>query len=300
MSDLQPRPSARPRPGRRRQSRPGPRPGAQPDHAKPPATSRAACQQSARPCRAGPRRIVTGFFIPTAEPPAGETDGPLGAVFLARALVPLGVRVCDRIGRVLHRRRLDAGLAACGFAEARPGRHAPRLHAEARAPLDRRLLHALPRPDRAPHHRRRTCWQSSAFGPSRRHGPLPHACAAATSPSTRAPRTGCSRQRPARRHHDHRHRRRRQRDRHGQDRPGRDRAATFPRGERHRLPRADGSPDRRRREQLGGVRLGGGRVPPAWHDAAADAVRCSARSGGFWRSWSSEGRSWTAWWASRA
>ncbi len=29
--------------------------------------------------------IVTGFFIPTANPPAGETDGPLGAVFLARA-----------------------------------------------------------------------------------------------------------------------------------------------------------------------------------------------------------------------
>jgi uncharacterized protein YcsI (UPF0317 family) len=37
--------------------------------------------------------IVTGFFIPTADPPAGETDGPLGAVFLARALTPLGIRV---------------------------------------------------------------------------------------------------------------------------------------------------------------------------------------------------------------
>src|SRR5262245_51002264 len=37
--------------------------------------------------------VVTGFFIPTADPPAGETDGPLGAVFLARALVPLGIRV---------------------------------------------------------------------------------------------------------------------------------------------------------------------------------------------------------------
>lgn len=37
--------------------------------------------------------IVTGFFIPTAQPPCGETDGPLGAVFLARALTSLGIRV---------------------------------------------------------------------------------------------------------------------------------------------------------------------------------------------------------------
>ena len=27
--------------------------------------------------------VVTGFFIPTAEPPTAETDGPLGALFLA-------------------------------------------------------------------------------------------------------------------------------------------------------------------------------------------------------------------------
>ncbi len=37
--------------------------------------------------------IVTGFYIPHAQPPCGETDGPLGAVFLARALVPLGIKV---------------------------------------------------------------------------------------------------------------------------------------------------------------------------------------------------------------
>jgi hypothetical protein len=30
--------------------------------------------------------ITTGFFIPTASPPAYETDGPLGAVFLLRAM----------------------------------------------------------------------------------------------------------------------------------------------------------------------------------------------------------------------
>lgn len=63
--------------------------------------------------------IVTGFFIPTAEPPAGETDGPLGAVFLARALLPLGMRVViaadDFCARALH-----AGLRACGLHETVP------------------------------------------------------------------------------------------------------------------------------------------------------------------------------------
>jgi D-glutamate cyclase len=37
--------------------------------------------------------IVTGFYIPTGNPPGAETDGPLGALFLARALTPLGIRV---------------------------------------------------------------------------------------------------------------------------------------------------------------------------------------------------------------
>ena len=37
--------------------------------------------------------VVTGFYIPHANPPCGETDGPLGAVFLARALTALGLRV---------------------------------------------------------------------------------------------------------------------------------------------------------------------------------------------------------------
>jgi hypothetical protein len=37
--------------------------------------------------------VVTGFYIADAHPPCGETDGPLGAVFLARALQPLGVEV---------------------------------------------------------------------------------------------------------------------------------------------------------------------------------------------------------------
>jgi hypothetical protein len=37
--------------------------------------------------------VVTGFYIAGAQPPAAETDGPLGALFLARALQPLGVEV---------------------------------------------------------------------------------------------------------------------------------------------------------------------------------------------------------------
>jgi hypothetical protein len=37
--------------------------------------------------------IVTGFYIPHATPPCAETDGPLGAVFLVRALAPLGIKV---------------------------------------------------------------------------------------------------------------------------------------------------------------------------------------------------------------
>jgi uncharacterized protein YcsI (UPF0317 family) len=52
----------------------------------------AACSSIAGHAR--PRvGIVTGFMIPTASPPAAETDGPLGAVYLARSWVPLGIEV---------------------------------------------------------------------------------------------------------------------------------------------------------------------------------------------------------------
>lgn len=37
--------------------------------------------------------IVTGFYIPSATPPAAETDGPLGAILLAETLRQLGVTV---------------------------------------------------------------------------------------------------------------------------------------------------------------------------------------------------------------
>ncbi len=50
--------------------------------------------------------VWTGFFIPTATPPAYETDGPLGAVFLKTHLEPLGVQVhvmglCTKLARFL-------------------------------------------------------------------------------------------------------------------------------------------------------------------------------------------------------
>jgi len=37
--------------------------------------------------------ILTGFYIPTAEPPASETDGPLGAIRLAQTFAMLGQKV---------------------------------------------------------------------------------------------------------------------------------------------------------------------------------------------------------------
>jgi D-glutamate cyclase len=58
--------------------------------------------------------IVTGFFIPHGRPPAAETDGPLGAVFLARALAPLGMRI-TLLAEASCTPALDAGLDACGL-----------------------------------------------------------------------------------------------------------------------------------------------------------------------------------------
>ncbi len=55
--------------------------------------------------------VVTGFYIADANPPAGETDGPLGALFLARALTPLGIRV-NLIPDYFCKGALHAGLEA--------------------------------------------------------------------------------------------------------------------------------------------------------------------------------------------
>jgi hypothetical protein len=59
--------------------------------------------------------IVTGFYIAGAQPdPVGETDGPLGAVFLARALAPLGIEVAIYTDGFCSR-AIAAGLAACNM-----------------------------------------------------------------------------------------------------------------------------------------------------------------------------------------
>jgi hypothetical protein len=63
--------------------------------------------------------IVTGFYIAHADPPAGETDGPLGAVFLARSLAPLGIRAA-LITDAFCRPALEAGLTDCGLNDSVP------------------------------------------------------------------------------------------------------------------------------------------------------------------------------------
>jgi hypothetical protein len=73
----------------------------------------AACRSLAG-CEEPSVGVVTGFYIAHADPPCGETDGPLGALFLARALAPLGLRVrlvTDHSGE----QALVAGLEACGL-----------------------------------------------------------------------------------------------------------------------------------------------------------------------------------------
>jgi hypothetical protein len=63
--------------------------------------------------------VVTGFYIPHAEPPCGETDGPLGALFLARALLPLGIKVFF-VTDAFCTAALQVGLDACGLTAAVP------------------------------------------------------------------------------------------------------------------------------------------------------------------------------------
>lgn len=56
----------------------------------------AACRSIAT--HPGPQlALFSGFFIPSADPPAFETDGPLGACFVKRAFSPLGIS-CGEIG----------------------------------------------------------------------------------------------------------------------------------------------------------------------------------------------------------
>jgi hypothetical protein len=61
--------------------------------------------------------IVTGFTIPTADPPCGETDGPLGALYLARALQQI-VQIDFIATDGTSVAALRAGLSDCGLASA--------------------------------------------------------------------------------------------------------------------------------------------------------------------------------------
>jgi hypothetical protein len=63
--------------------------------------------------------IVTGFHIAAAEPPCHETDGPLGALFLARALATFGIGV-HLLADGTSVPALRAALGECGLAERVP------------------------------------------------------------------------------------------------------------------------------------------------------------------------------------
>lgn len=58
--------------------------------------------------------IVTGFFIPRGEPPAAETDGPLGALLLAGTLAAAGIKTTV-ISDAKCMTALRATAAACDF-----------------------------------------------------------------------------------------------------------------------------------------------------------------------------------------
>ena len=64
----------------------------------------AACRSIADAAKTRPLASSPASSFRTPNPPCGETDGPLGAIFLARALVPLGMKsgLVDRC--VLHAR----------------------------------------------------------------------------------------------------------------------------------------------------------------------------------------------------
>jgi D-glutamate cyclase len=73
-----------------------------------------ACLSIARTEKAS-LAVVTGFYIPTATPPAFETDGPLGALFLARSLTTSEIKV-STVTDAWGIPALVAGVDACGLA----------------------------------------------------------------------------------------------------------------------------------------------------------------------------------------
>jgi hypothetical protein len=73
----------------------------------------AACKSIADTAAPG-LLVFTGFHIATAEPPCHETDGPLGALFLARAFRPLGIDI-HLLADGTSVPALRSGLATCGL-----------------------------------------------------------------------------------------------------------------------------------------------------------------------------------------
>ncbi len=78
------------------------------------AASRGGLWGAALGLREGPVGIFTGFYVPKAEPPAAETDGPAAAALLALALSRVGV-VCRVLTDALCRPACEAALAGAGF-----------------------------------------------------------------------------------------------------------------------------------------------------------------------------------------
>src|SRR5215472_17336368 len=66
-----------------------------------------------RRCRVG---LITGFYVPTASPPAAETDGPIGAALLARAFAAIGVP-CRLATDAPCRNACKVALVAAGAAD---------------------------------------------------------------------------------------------------------------------------------------------------------------------------------------
>jgi hypothetical protein len=60
--------------------------------------------------------VVTGFYIAQAVPPCGETDGPPGAIFLARILAAHGIKVALATDD-LYLHALEVGLEQCGLSK---------------------------------------------------------------------------------------------------------------------------------------------------------------------------------------
>ena len=65
--------------------------------------------------------IVTGFFIPHGQPSCGESDGPPGAVYLAKAIIELGGQAC-LLTDAFCQNALEVGVREVGLQDVVPVR----------------------------------------------------------------------------------------------------------------------------------------------------------------------------------